>query len=404
MSGTSYYLPEFSRREDYVEYLEGYSPVSSSIRPGSGRARLKTFMLETARNGHQSRSLQESFPDNIYLNTIDEALFTVSDSAYEGEIVGLVEVLNPRHPVFYTFLESRDSKSWIRKNVDVVPWLDRMWLTSYILSNVWEQTRLTANSSRYVGLGFDHEAKYEIPAEPVDFDNDSLFEEIDLDYTAPVPDRRKSRVHITERLGIIEKKLKKFSELYDPFHSLVQLQIPADGQGGHRLNFDGQATNLSESFLEHRAKIIGIVMLYQRLTEKAENHLWLGTEDVDGGGFRLDGEPVFIQFAQELSQKTFDKFITYGFQRKNSISRIGGYLHRRGPKRVHLSAIDRHLWQPFIMEATTNHILAMLPRGTCGNTIHRLVTYVQRYVSPKIRVWLGGESYEDAIESAYRGD
>ena len=398
-----HYLPELASREHYVEYLEGYSPVNYPSGTRNRHARLKTFMLETARSERQNRLLQHSFPADIQLVNIDESLFKVKDSSHDGNIVGLVEVFNERHPVFYTFLESYASKAWVKKNVDQAPWLDRMWLSSHILYNIWEHIRLTVDAKRYVGLGFDHESKYEMPTDPIDYDNDDYSEEMEDEDNAPVTDRRKSRVYITERLGILDKKFKQFSELYDPFHSLVQLQIPADNQGGHRLNFDGQATNLSDSFVEHRARIISIVDLYQKLTESAEDQLWLGTEDVDGGGFRLDGEPIFIQFAQELSEETFHKFITYGFQRRNSISRIGGYIHQRGPKRIHLSAIDRHLWQPFILEATTKHILMLLPRGTCGNTIHRLVTYVQRYVSPKIDVWLGDELYQDAVKTAQQG-
>lgn len=398
MSTYTPYLPRLDSRESYMDFLEGYLTLDSG-QPAAGRSPLKTYMLETARGERRERSLPKSFSGSIGLETIDEALYKVWDKEHPGEIVGLIEVIEERHPVFYTTFKSDESNKWISKNVDQTPWLDRMWLSSHILSNIWNHTRKVSNPARYVGFGFEHESKYEISdiLQYEDYEGIEEIKEIDEGDESPAPDRRKSRVYITERLGVLSDKLERFTNLYDPLHSLVQLQIPSDSQGGHRLYYDGRAINLSDSFLEHRSKIMGIVELYQNLTETAEDKLWLGTTDVGGGGFRMDGEPITIQFEQELSEETFSKFITYGLQRRNSILRIGGYLHHRGPRKIHMSAIDRHLWQPFLLEATTKHIMVLLPRGTCGNTIHRLVTYVQRFISPKISVWLGSESYTDAV-------
>jgi hypothetical protein len=46
-------------------------------------------------------------------------------------------------------------------------------------------------------------------------------------------------------------------------------------------------------------------------------------------------------------------------------------------------------WQPISLELSATRVVALLPKGTCGNTFHRLVTNVQRHVCPKIDVWLG---------------
>lgn len=405
MNAYSHYFPELpSSREAYMEYLEYHRMPEPSRESEEGRSPLKAYMLETARAGRWGRSLPESFSNGIRLETIDEALFKVRDSEHQDKIVGLIEVMNERHPVFYTTLKSDDSDNWVSKNVDQTPWFDRMWLSSHILNFMWNHTRQIFDPTRYVGFGFEHESKYEITTDASLYENDSDIEDIEEENESSETDRRKSRVYITERLGILSEKWDSFTELYDPLHSLVQLQMPAVTRGSHRLYYDGKAINLSDSFLVHRSRVLSIVNLYKRLTEKAENELWLGASDVGEGGFRMDGEPITIQFSQELSEETFNKFVTYGLQRRNSMLKIGGYIHRRGPRKIHLSAIDRHLWQPFLLEATTKHILVLLPRGTCGNTIHRLVTYVQRFVSPKINVWLGDKLYQDAVLLASKGD
>lgn len=106
---------------------------------------------------------------------------------------------------------------------------------------------------------------------------------------------------------------------------------------------------------------------------------------------------ITIRFHEPLSEATFNRFIDLGLQRRTSRFRIGGYLTRRGPTKVHLAAIDRHLWQPFLMEATSKQLLEVLPSGTCGNTIHRLVTNVQRYLNPRIDVWLASKLYAETV-------
>ena len=202
---------------------------------------------------------------------------------------------------------------------------------------------------------------------------------------------------MTERLALLNTKLEPLMELYDPLHSLVQLQIPAGERGGHRLHHDGRATNWSDSFLEHRAIVDLVVKSYRRVTTHAEDRLWFDTTQVGGDGFSFSGAPLTIRFSEPLSAPTFERFVDLALRRRTSRFRIGGYITERGPTKVHLAGIDRHLWQPFLLEATSRHLLVVLPRGTCGNTIHRLVTNVQRYLDPKVEVWLGSERYEDAV-------
>jgi hypothetical protein len=54
------------------------------------------------------------------------------------------------------------------------------------------------------------------------------------------------------------------------------------------------------------------------------------------------------------------------------------------------------------LEITRNHVYALLPTGTCGNSVHRLVTNVQRFVQPKVSVFIGEHSYEDFLKTSLR--
>ena len=317
-------------------------------------------------------------------------------------MVGLIETLDVRHPVLYTTLPADESNKWVNRTVDRNPWLDRLWLSSPILFELWKYVQRTTPPHRYVRLGFEHEARYETASDlPVMEENTYDGEEGTSDENEDAPishiERRRSNVKLTERLALLNTKLQPLMDLYDPLHSLVQLQIPSGDRGGHRLYYDGRATDWSDSFAEHRATVNLVVRLYRSVTSLAEERLWVGTAQVGDDGFALSGAPVTIIFSEPLSEATFNRFIEFGIRRKRSLFRIGGFITRRGPTKIHLAGIDHHLWQPFLLEATNSHLIAVLPRGTCGNTIHRLVTNVQRYLDPNVEVWLGSDRYESTV-------
>ena len=405
------YLPRLESREHFVDYLEGIVPatVAEVKEAKSTRKLVKTYMLETARHGQATPELADVFAKRVELHRLDDTLYRVEDAAHDGNVVGLLEALDERHPVLYTTLASHDSKKWVRQVVDHNPWLDRLWLSSQILFQLWRQVQSNTPGNRYVRLGFEHEAWYEassdlealdLDASEVNDDTAAEMEDEDDDISASFVERRKSKVTLTERLAVLEQTLDRLVDLYDPLHSLVKLQMPSEGRGGHMLFYDGQATNRSDSFAEHRAAVAQVLKLYRRITEHAEDQLWVDTTTVGADGFNVEGAPLTIRFSEPLSEPTFDRFVSLGLQRWTSRFRIGGYVTRRGPTKVHMAAIDRHLWQPLLLEVTSKQLLGVLPRGTCGNTIHRLVTNVQRLVDPNVDVWLGDEHYESAVRDS----
>ena len=398
------YLPPLNSREEFVDHLEGYTePTVEELEDGKlNRKLLKTYMLETARHSSATPEMDSLFPKHVHLHRLDDTLYRVEDSEHQDQVVGLLEVLERRHPVLYTTLDANVSNRWVRQAVDRNPWLDRLWLSSPILFELWNYVKRTTPSHRYVRLGFEHEAFYEATHAPDESRDEGIdeTESVSDDSARDLVERRRSRVTLTERLGELQAKLPDFLELYDPMHSMVQLQIPSGDRGGHLLYHDGHATNRSGSFVEHRQEIAKVLRLYRTVTEHSEDRLWLETTEVDNDGFTVKGAPVTIRFSRPLSEETFARFVDVGLKRRTSRLRIGGYITWRGPTKVHVAAIDRHLWQPLLLEATSRQLTAVLPHGTCGNTIHRLVTNVQRWLDPNVKVWLGGESYETAVANS----
>ena len=106
---------------------------------------------------------------------------------------------------------------------------------------------------------------------------------------------------------------------------------------------------------------------------------------------------MIIHFNEPLSTTTFDNWIRKAFHKLN-VFKLWGEPLRLGPTKIHVYGADRHLWQPLNIEMTERGMVAILPHGTCGNTFHRLVANIQRFVCPEIRAWIGSRPFEGFLD------
>lgn len=409
-------LPPLESRQAYFDYLDGQS-VRLADQLYERRLRgpvVKTYMLETVPDGlhHPDRpSLLAS--DRVRVEPVEsDGLYRVEDTRWGGTI-GLLEWLNERHPVLYTLLPSRESDQWIREAVSRSPWLDRLWLSAPTFERLWRYVETSVPGHRFTTLKFDHEAFYEVQPEEV---ASARTEEVDDDWDESEEDgepqeeaddltlveRRRSAFTMADRVATVRSRLDDLQRLYKPLESVVQLRIPGSGRGGHDFYYNGKVTNRSDSFFDHRQHVRYVTDLYREATDRAEQALWMHAEaceeSTECGGYRFRGAPLLLRFSEPLSAETFERWLTGVFERKRNRFRLTGRVFRLGPTKAHVCALDRHLWQPLLLEVSSRHILAVLPRGTCGNTVHRLVTNIQRFLDPAVRAWLGDQRYEDVVQ------
>ncbi|MFZ5989401.1 MAG: hypothetical protein ACOYWZ_20080 [Bacillota bacterium] len=110
---------------------------------------------------------------------------------------------------------------------------------------------------------------------------------------------------------------------------------------------------------------------------------------------KLIGSPVTIKFKEPLSKETFDHWINSIFGRINEPRfKLWGNPIFLGPKKIHVYGVDRHLWKSIFLELTDKHLIAIVPKGTCGNTIHRLICNIQRYIDPAAKAYIGDIEYK----------
>ena len=405
-SPTQNLLPRLQSRREYFDYLDGWpvGAVDASRSHRMTRAVTKAFLLETSRtnNGRDARAaLSEG--SRVGLESVDETLFRMRWPG-ETEDWALLEVKNERYPAIYTEVKSAIANRRIDQLVTRSPLLDRAWLSPSMFQQLWGLVERTFPRHRFSRIVFEHESVYqrfeEDPLEQNEEDDD--LDDVSLEDDRPHQvERRRARVQITERIGKMQDAVLPWEEHYDPLASIVQLRIPAPDRGGHDVYFDGRFTNRSDSTIAFRQTVHDVMERYASSTHQVENAAWPVMAEGQTG--QRIGAPLLIQFSEPLDSGSFDRWIAT-LRRKTNRFRLWGTPLMRGPGKVHLYAVDNHLWQPMDLEITRNHVYVLLPMGTCGNTVHRLVTNVQRFVQPKVSVFIGEHRYEDFLCKALNGE
>jgi hypothetical protein len=206
---------------------------------------------------------------------------------------------------------------------------------------------------------------------------------------------------------VIQEKLGDLQRIYSPLYAISQLRFPSPvGRGGHDFYDNGRVTNRSGSFRDHRSHLLFVVGIYEQLLKSTEERAWYSIQESVGvpGQFRkIVGAPVVVRFHDPLSLAIFDYWIAATFERKRNRFRLWGHPIRLGPTKVHVYGVDRHLWQPLFLELTAKGCTAIIPNGTCGNTVHRLVTNIQRYLDPGAEAFIGDKPYKQMVEESARG-
>jgi hypothetical protein len=379
-------LPKLEALEEYFDLFTGATGAAAiAVKDAKLSSGLqKTYLLETVGDLVGLGDLSGIFArSSLRAEPIGDGLSGFALFSAAGIRCAIVEKIAPRYLALYTLLPSQESDKLVKTAVAANPYLDHLWLSSQSFRALWNHVRETNSGRRYGKITFEHESIFQID---VNIAAEDSFED----------ERRASRFTMVDRLDVIEQQLAPLQESYAPLASITHLRIPAAGRGGHDLYVDGKVTNRSDSFLDHRSALLDIVRMYSGLTSNLESQLWVrGQEAEEYGG--LSGAVAELVFSSPLSQPTFNRWMLSLWNNRRNRFRLAGYPTWSGPNRVQASVIDQHLWQPLVMEFTTSRIFAIIPEGTCGNTINRLVSNVQRFIDPQVEAFVGGVSYASLI-------
>ena len=396
-------LPNLGTRREYFDYLDRWivGTVDDLRAHMTTRALVKASLLETSRYNGSRDAIAALGSTQQTTSRIDDTLFRVR---WRGENMdwALVEVEDERYPILYTALETKVASQRVDQLVHSSPLLDKAWFAAPLFRRLWKLVLDAYPSQRFSKIVFEHESIFEVFKDNLVVDSDSEEEEEEGEEEEEVisPERRRARMQITERIGKLDKALQKMRPEYEPLESIVSMRVPAPRRGGHDIYFDGRFTNRSDSITALRQTIEVVKNIYRYSTEMVEDASWPQAVDTSSTGKPVSlGVPLLIKFSQELDLDTFERWIA-SLRRKNNRFRLWGNPINRGPGKVHIYAVDNHLWQPVDLEVARDHLYALLPSGTCGNTIHRLVANTQRFIDPKLETYIGDKKYEDFIDKA----
>jgi hypothetical protein len=366
---------------------------------------VKTQLLETIvhDNGHSEGGLREILERNIQLTSLEAGLFSVVD--FEAGGIGFAERLNDRVIALYSVEDVKTFTSWVHPYVERNSDLDYVWLSGVTFNTLWEYVVQTTDSHRYIGLSFSHERIFDIDRMP-DEEEDGQ-DGIDSDsYDREITERRATTSRLADRISALQGKLSALQDLYSPFYAISRLRMPAlTGRGGHDFYDDGRVTNRSGNFRDHRSQVLFIARVYERLLKSTEEQAWYSVEEMGTSSnqlYQFAGAPIVIRFQESLNAAVFEHWVSTTFQRRRNRFRLWGKPTWLGPTKVHVHGVDRHLWQPLFLELTAKGCTLILPKGTCGNVVHRFVTNIQRYLDPAARAHVGDTEYKALVEDAIR--
>jgi len=408
-------LGGITSRQGLTRFFDGYAAdrLEEIGKRRLRRALVKSHLIEVLNGSRQCTDAELSAlfsRRGMTLAKREEGLFLARGA--DGAEVGFLERLTSRILALYSVLDTRELCPLVNRLVRHSPELDHVWLSGQTFGVLWRLMVRLTESHRFTKLVFVHERLYDIDTPSVESDEETDEEHKEGneedEKAREVREQRETRLGVVDRVGIIDQRLRSLQELYAPFHAISQLRFPSPvGRGGHDFYDNGRVTNRGESFRDHRAHLLFVVRIYQHLLESTERSTWYSiTERVGTPGqfHRIVGAPVTIRFqGNGLAPDVFERWVDSTFSTTGNRFRLWGHPIRLGPTKVHVYGVDRHLWQPLFLELTARGCTAIVPKNTCGNTVHRLVTNIQRYVDPGLEAYIGDRSYREVVEESAEG-
>ena len=147
------------------------------------------------------------------------------------------------------------------------------------------------------------------------------------------------------------------------------------------IRFNGRITGRGSSFIQHTELAECIIERYRTRVLEVENGFSLSARGV-GGGYRLTGQPIKVDMKPHIAD--LPAFCARLFSAINPF-RLAGIPRRVGDDHFLVAAVDLHTGQTLRFELSPDRIIVFLPAGTCGNTLLRFVTNLQRHHSRLVR-------------------
>ncbi len=273
-----------------------------------------------------------------------------------------IDLLNPRFWVVHTTANIDPAQAYLDELVRKSWNLDYAWLPSQILSHLRKGRQF---------LGFS-----------VDFD-----QELFLSEAAPQQAKDQGVVFKTRYRGNRGDRLFEHlsSKAFSPMLCLSAIKYSvSDPTSGtfiqNELNASGRIMATGNSISLHLGAVNHLVNLYAEMIQTLEEELSLAFVRGNNGD-ELRGYPLTLEFSEPvLDFPGFAKEILSCREQ----TRLWGVVTHEERDFVRAEVVDLHSASRLRLEFTPTHLVIYLFRGSCGNSVARILRVVQEHLDPSV--------------------
>lgn len=341
---------------------------------------LKSYLVEAHiknENDHYQIALSElheiaqRLTSNL-VTTDDPSLVILHSPKYAVDFY--IDLLHPRYWFLHTLSKSVNADNFISRLIKTCPEIDRSWFPSRILEQA-------SGLGRFEGLGVKFDSTiYQSPENENDINTE-------IDEFNPLDNRLISLSLRTTR-GV-RKQLARLRDTgvfpYASALSWIRVRVingSSDTFALEDITYHGKFTARGTSFTDHLHVLITIKEMYELSVRNLETEMAIGFSE-DEGGIKFEGEPLVMTFPQPI--RNMDEVMPRMFTSAEPY-RLWGVPRLINDRLIRVRAVDLHIGQQLSLEITPSNIVAYLPQGTCGNTITRLYSNVQRTLDPQVTI------------------
>jgi hypothetical protein len=320
------------------------SALADNVASSTRRSPWKTFVLEVHADHDPAGLLDDIFGRGYVRDTDDVHLHDVT-----ADVPFVVDHLDDRFWSLHTTAPTSAAAPFLKDIIEARRDVDRMWLPSDHLRDVWPGTRPEWLATDFTGGRLTPQAD----------------EVADL----------KLRV----RGGAADRVLRLVETEYRRAVSFSGVAINASdidlGSVAEAISRDGRFVANGDDFGFHQSIVRRVVERYRGFVEAVEQRAlrWVALPD---GGAQLSGSPVVLTFSRPIPD--LEVFLDQLFSAREPF-RLWGIPEIADGRRAEVEAVDLHVGQQLRFDITTDWMRVYLFEGGCGNSIARLASNLQHH-------------------------
>ena len=313
----------------------------------------KTFVLEV-HTSDPSEYLADMIGPSDLEQTGDAYLYV----AHVGDQVFWVDQLDERFWSFHTDMHAHEARAFLRNHVERRRDLDWMWLPSGHLRNAWPSSEPRRVRTRFEGNRF--------------LSDDSTARDLRV---ATGWARCRRNCSTSSRPMSATGRPCSYESVQN---TLVDQDLGTLTEGLYRM---GRFAAFGDSFELHMAFVRAVVTRYRSFVELCERKA-IAWSTLGDGGVVVDGGPLVIKFSRSIDNPA--RFVDELLAVRRPF-RLWGIVEFVGDM-AQIEAVDLHVGQRLRLDVGRDWLRVYLERGSCGNTVARLVSNLQHHFDGALRL------------------